>query len=71
MDGDRMWVVLGMEVVGQDGAVLGVVQQLRSPGFFVGDTRHQAVYVPFAAIAEVTGNVLVLTRTATALARLN
>jgi hypothetical protein len=50
-----------MEVLGAEKERVGQVKEVRTSDFLVERSLQRDVYVPFAAIREVTGNQVVLT----------
>ena len=63
MTTEHFQVSVGMEVLGAKTERVGQVKEVRASDFLVERRLQRDVYVPFAAIREVTGNQVVLTVT--------
>jgi hypothetical protein len=63
MSTEHFQVSAGMEVLGAEKERVGQVKEVRAADFLVERRLQRDVYVPFAAIREVTGNQVVLTVT--------
>jgi hypothetical protein len=63
MSTEHFQVSAGMEVLGAEKERVGQVKEVRAADFLVERSLQRDVYVPFAAIREVTGNQVVLTVT--------
>ncbi|HKC76233.1 MAG TPA: DUF2171 domain-containing protein [Chloroflexota bacterium] len=63
MSTEHFQVSVGMDVLGADQERVGQVKEVRASDFLVERPLQRDVYVPFAAIREVTGNQVVLTVT--------
>ena len=63
MSTEHFQVSAGMEVLGAEKERVGQVKEVRAADFLVERPLQRDVYVPFAAIREVTGNQVVLTVT--------
>jgi hypothetical protein len=63
MSTEHFQVSAGMEVLGAEKERVGQVKEVRTSDFLVERSLQRDVYVPFAAIREVTGNQVVLTVT--------
>ena len=63
MSTEHFQVSVGMEVLGAEQERVGQVKEVRASDFLVERPAQRDVYVPFAAIREVTGNQVVLTVT--------
>ena len=63
MSTEHFQVSVGMEVLGAEKERVGQVKEVRASDFLVERRLQRDVYVPFAAIREVTGNQVVLTVT--------
>ena len=63
MSTEHFQVSVGMEVLGAEKERVGQVKEVRTSDFLVERHLQRDVYVPFAAIREVTGNQVVLTVT--------
>jgi hypothetical protein len=63
MSTEHFQVSVGMEVLGAEKERVGQVKEVRASDFLVERALQRDVYVPFAAIREVTGNQVVLTVT--------
>jgi hypothetical protein len=63
MSTEHFQVSVGMEVLGAEKERVGQVKEVRASDFLVERPLQRDVYVPFAAIREVTGNQVVLTVT--------
>ena len=61
MSTEHFQVSAGMEVLGAEKERVGQVKEVRAADFLVERRLQRDVYVPFAAIREVTGNQVVLT----------
>ena len=61
MSTEHFQVNVGMEVLGAEKERVGQVKEVRTSDFLVERPLQRDVYVPFAAIREVTGNQVVLT----------
>jgi hypothetical protein len=61
MSTEHFQVSVGMEVLGAEKERVGQVKEVRAADFLVERRLQRDVYVPFAAIREVTGNQVVLT----------
>jgi hypothetical protein len=64
MSTEHFQVSVGMEVLGAEKERVGQVKEVRAADFLVARPLQRDVYVPFAAIREVTGNQVLLTVTA-------
>ena len=64
MSTEHFQVSVGMEVLGAEKERVGQVKEVRAADFLVERPLRRDVYVPFAAIREVTGNQVLLTVTA-------
>ena len=60
MDFDRMRVANGMEVVGSDLLPLGDVIRIVPPTLVVVHPWYRELAVPFDAITDISGNVIVV-----------
>jgi hypothetical protein len=60
---EHFQVSAGMEVLDAETERVGQVKEVRASDFLVERPLQRDVYVPFAAIREVTGNRVVLTVT--------
>ena len=60
---EHFQVSVGMDVLGADQERVGQVKEVRASDFLVERPLQRDVYVPFAAIRDVTGNQVVLTVT--------
>ena len=60
---EHFQVSVGMEVLGAEKERVGQVKEVRAADFLVERPLQRDVYVPFAAIRDVTGNQVVLTVT--------
>ena len=60
---EHFQVSVGMEVLGAEKERVGQVKEVCTSDFLVERSLQRDVYVPFAAIREVTGNQVVLTVT--------
>ena len=58
---EHFQVSVGMEVLGAETERVGQVKEVRASDFLVERPLQRDVYVPRAAIREVTGNQVVLT----------
>ena len=58
---EHFQVSVGMEVLDAETERVGQVKEVRASDFLVARPLQRDVYVPFAAIREVTGNQVVLT----------
>ena len=63
MSTEHFQVSVGMEVLGAEKKRVGQVKEVRASDFLVERSLQRDVYVPFAAIRDVTGNQVVLTVT--------
>jgi hypothetical protein len=63
MSTEHFQVSAGMEVLGAEKERVGQVKEVRTSDFLVERSPQRDVYVPFAAIRDVTGNQVVLTVT--------
>jgi hypothetical protein len=63
MSTEHFQVSVGMEVLGAEKERVGQVKEVRASDFLVERPLQRDVYVPFAAIRDVTGNQVVLTVT--------
>ena len=63
MSTEHFQVSVGMEVLGAEKKRVGQVKEVRASEFLVERSLQRDVYVPFAAIRDVTGNQVVLTVT--------
>ena len=63
MSTEHFQVSVGMDVLGAEKERVGQVKEVRTSDFLVERPLQRDVYVPFAAIREVTGNQVVLTVT--------
>ena len=63
MTTEHFQVSVGMEVLDAETERVGQVKEVRASDFLVERRLQRDVYVPFAAIREVTGNQVVLTVT--------
>ena len=63
MSTEHFQVSAGMDVLGAEKERVGQVKEVRASDFLVERSLQRDVYVPFAAIREVTGNQVVLTVT--------
>jgi hypothetical protein len=63
MSTEHFQVSVGMDVLGAEKERVGQVKEVRTSDFLVERSLQRDVYVPFAAIREVTGNHVVLTVT--------
>jgi hypothetical protein len=63
MSTEHFQVSVGMDVLGAEKERVGQVKEVRASDFLVARPLQRDVYVPFAAIREVTGNQVVLTVT--------
>ena len=63
MSTEHFQVSVGMDVLGAEKERVGQVKEVRAADFLVARPLQRDVYVPFAAIREVTGNQVVLTVT--------
>ena len=63
MSTEHFQVSVGMDVLGADQERVGQVKEVRASDFLVERPLQRDVYVPRAAIREVTGNQVVLTVT--------
>ena len=63
MTTEHFQVSVGMEVLGAEKERVGQVKEVRASDFLDERRLQRDVYVPFAAIREVTGNEVVLTVT--------
>ena len=63
MSTEHFQVSVGMDVLGAEKERVGQVKEVRASDFLVERPLQRDVYVPFAAIREVTGNQVVLTVT--------
>jgi hypothetical protein len=63
MSTEHFQVSVGMEVFGAETERVGQVKEMRASDFLVERPLQRDVYVPFAAIRDVTGNQVVLTVT--------
>ena len=63
MSTEHFQVSVGMDVLGAEKERVGQVKEVRAADFLVARRLQRDVYVPFAAIREVTGNQVVLTVT--------
>ena len=63
MSTEHFQVSVGMDVLGAEKERVGQVKEVRTSDFLVERSLQRDVYVPFAAIREVTGNQVVLTVT--------
>ena len=63
MSTEHFQVSVGMDVFGAEKERVGQVKEVRARDFLVARPLQRDVYVPFAAIRDVTGNQVVLTVT--------
>jgi hypothetical protein len=63
MSTEHFQVSVGMDVLGAQEERVGQVKEVRTSDFLVARPLQRDVYVPFAAIRDVTGNQVVLTVT--------
>ena len=61
MSTEHFQVSVGMEVLSAEKERVGQVKEVRASDFLVERSLQRDVYVPFAAIRDVTGNQVVLT----------
>jgi hypothetical protein len=61
MSTEHFQVSVGMDVLGAEKERVGQVKEVRTSDFLVERSLQRDVYVPFAAIRDVTGNQVVLT----------
>ncbi len=71
MNFDRVRLAIGMDVVGLDMVLIGQITRIHSPQFFVGRKLQCELCLPFDAIADITGNQIVLIIPASQVAMLN
>lgn len=57
----RWQLEMRMEVAGSDAVALGRVKEVRDGDFLLDRSMQRDIYVPFAAVQEVTGGRVVLT----------
>jgi Uncharacterized protein conserved in bacteria (DUF2171) len=63
MSTEHFQVSVGMDVLGAEKERVGQVKEVRTSDFLVERSLQRDVYVPFAAIRDVTGNQVMLTVT--------
>ncbi len=56
----KMQPAEGMDVSSSDGTVLGVVKEIRASDFLLDRSGQRDLYVPLSAVAQVTGQQVVL-----------